>query len=98
MLDNHAAFHPEKVIEGMRLAAPFAFAHGENKIALAKHGVDLGVLKHVVLRGQRLDRLDDPAQPVGNRGVVLGVAFRADVLGDVAGVLAHQHILDQRYG
>jgi hypothetical protein len=95
MLDDHAVFHPEQVIEGVGRAVPLAFADGQDKIALAQHSVDLGVLEHVALRSEFLDGRDDALKPIRNTGVVLGVALGADVVGDPCRVAAHQHIFDQ---
>jgi hypothetical protein len=39
-----------------------------------------------------------PSQPVRDIRVVLGIAFGADVVGDLGRVLAHQHVFDQRDG
>jgi hypothetical protein len=69
MLDDHAVFHPEQVVEGVGRAVPLAFADGQDKIALAQHRVDLGVLEHVALRRQLLDGRDDPLKPVRDIGL-----------------------------
>jgi hypothetical protein len=63
MLDDHAVFHAEQVVEGVGRAVPLAFADGQDKVALAQHSVDVGVLEHVVLRRQRLDGRDDALSP-----------------------------------
>ena len=58
-------------------------------------GIQVLVSEHVVLSGQLLHSFDNAAQPVLDGRVVLVVLLCADVLGDLAGIAAHQHVFNQ---